>query len=1200
MATEKIYTIKIEASQAQQALDTAVKQFNELKAKAAAANQEQRESKAVYQENATALKELVQQQKALEAAKRTASPGASAMGAGAALDKNLAQQKQLNSIVQESKIVYQDAKAAAEAAGAAVSKQAGSVKELQASVKAYGAAAAEAALTFAPGTIGALRTEIAQLKTDLNQLTEGSAEAAAAIQQIGEKESQLRKLANALNATNPERQARAFTVLNQALVGVVGISLTAAQAFGLSEANAQKYAQRMQALTGVLYSVESVSKLLNGENLSLVKSIYSGAKAWLFAGESATVAGRATRTAIASTGIGLLVLAVGALISLFVDLGSTVKGSESTFTKYKAAVVGVFDGLIAVVKDYFTFLYQLATFDFSGAIKTAQGAGKDIAEAYTKGRAGVIDEARRAELAHEAEKTARYISIIQSRGEDTLALEVANAKRLIDAQKEGSKEQLDAVRDYLVLKNQLLKRQADEEKAQALARLEGLAAIDAAAGKAVIERQRAVLQERLQQQLDADELAGRGQSAATIKLLTEIQATEEAFEKETREKRQAAELAALDARISLRKAKGQEAFAQEVARAEQELQFLKSAAQRGEAAIMAAQAQRNDLVAAHAYELTQRRHALKLAELDAIISLENTKGEDSFEQQVAREERALTYQKQLGTRNLAAEVAQQSKIDNLKAAHALKVDADERAADLARLNARIAYLQVQGEDTTQLQLNLKAKELTTLLGAATQNAAAIIAKQGEIDALIEQQRITTAEKRRARLIEDFEGDMTVLEKQGKDTLALRVKFARAQVALDTDTSEKGLAQRRADVQKLRELEAELSQRGPDIGGALLKLIGIKEEDLPKAKQALADFYQSAGLLANAFLDAATQQTEQALAAAQAQLQTATEQLAQAQSAADATASKLEGSEGAARDYYLQRLAKERAEVERLAAQKAKAAAEEKKQQQEQHKLQKIGLELSAAATLAANVAAAANAVAAGVKAVSGAAALPFPASLPAIVAAVAAVGAAIASAKQLATATKFEAGTGALGADGVLRGPRHAQGGIPFTVGGRPGFEAEGGEAITPVDATQRNGALLALIRTQGRSRTIGPLDMLRLAGNAQAAATAIVPTPKAYYETGGILNKGGTPGGQVSSQDMAAVTVRLDQQNGALLQIAARLDNIAESSAATQAHTRQAAASNQALVDFGPPRIVRSHQEVLDDEQLLKEAKQAKSDASL
>lgn len=31
---------------------------------------------------------------------------------------------------------------------------------------------------------------------------------------------------------------------------------------------------------------------------------------------------------------------------------------------------------------------------------------------------------------------------------------------------------------------------------------------------------------------------------------------------------------------------------------------------------------------------------------------------------------------------------------------------------------------------------------------------------------------------------------------------------------------------------------------------------------------------------------------------------------------------------------------------------------------------------------------------------------------------------------------------------GVLRGPSHAQGGIPFSVGGRPGFEAEGGEAI--------------------------------------------------------------------------------------------------------------------------------------------------------
>ncbi len=1166
--TEKVYRISLEMSQAQQALDTAVKSLADFKQKAADANTEAKESKATYQENAAALKELVVQQKALEAAKKTASAGAPAVAASSALTKNLAEQKLLNTIVQESKVVYLDAKAASEAAGAAVGRQAGTVKELAASVKDYGAAAKGAAKEFAPGTFGVIGAEIEQLKAELQNLVPGSAEAGKAIQELAGKQSALRSLANATAAANPRSQARAFGVLSQALVGVTGIATAAATAFGLSDATAQKYAQQMQGLLGVLYSLESVNKLANSENLSLIKGIVATGKAWFTAGESATAAGRATRLAISSTGIGLLILAVGALISWFVDLGSTVKGSESTFTKYKSVVVGVFDGLLEVVKDFYKLLFQLATLDLSGALATATGAGKDIADAYQKGRAGVIAEAQRAEIAHEVEKTARYIDIIKARGEDTLALEVANIRQKIDSEKAGSKEQLDVIRDYLVLKNQLLKRNQDEEKAQALARLQGLTAIEAANGRAEFEHQLAVKKEQ-QQQLDADLLAGRQNSAASIQLAAEIQALEDSHTKEVREKRQAAELAALDARISLRAAKGQEAFAQEVARAERELQFLRAAAQRDEAAITTAEAHKNDLLAARAYELTQRRHTLKLAELDAIISLENTKGEDSYREQVKREEKALAYMQQAGTRNLAAEQAQQSKVDNLKAARAVKEAADERAADLARLNARIAFLQASGEDTTQLQLNLKAKELNTLLNAAIRNEAAIIGKQGEIDAQIEQQQGQAVERRRAQRVEEFENEVNLLEKRGKDVLAIRLKFAREEVARDISTTEAGLAKRRADVQKVKELELELAQRGPDLGGVLLqKLFKVKDEDVLAVKsaitQAVGQVYAASQELAGAFLDGAMQQTEQALADAQLRLQVVTQQLSDQQSKADADAKALETATGARRDFLLARLAKERQEIDKIASAKAKAAAEEKSQLQEKHRLEKIGQELSAASALATNVAAAASAVYAGIKAVEKGSEVGFPLNIVAIASGIAAVIGAVASAKQLATATRYADGTGALGSDGVLRGPRHSQGGIPFTVAGRPGFEAEGGEAVTPVDATQRNGALLALIRTEGRSRTLGPLDMLRIANNAQAVVSSVRPTPANYFEPGGVLNKSGVSGGQASAADVGALRAEM-QRNNLLL---AQLVGSAEATAGNTARAADHAASTAANTD--------------------------------
>lgn len=51
---------------------------------------------------------------------------------------------------------------------------------------------------------------------------------------------------------------------------------------------------------------------------------------------------------------------------------------------------------------------------------------------------------------------------------------------------------------------------------------------------------------------------------------------------------------------------------------------------------------------------------------------------------------------------------------------------------------------------------------------------------------------------------------------------------------------------------------------------------------------------------------------------------------------------------------------------------------------------------------------------------------------------------------------------------GVLNGPSHNQGGIPFTVGGVPGFEAEGGEAIINKRSTQMFRPLLSAINEAG------------------------------------------------------------------------------------------------------------------------------------
>lgn len=105
--------------------------------------------------------------------------------------------------------------------------------------------------------------------------------------------------------------------------------------------------------------------------------------------------------------------------------------------------------------------------------------------------------------------------------------------------------------------------------------------------------------------------------------------------------------------------------------------------------------------------------------------------------------------------------------------------------------------------------------------------------------------------------------------------------------------------------------------------------------------------------------------------------------------------------------------------------------------------------------------------AAGISAATKAGAgLTFPANLVAIATGISAVLAGILQAKSV---LGFEKG-GLLKFNngGVLNGPSHANGGIPFSVGGRLGFEAEGGEAIINKRSTAMFRPMLSAINAAG------------------------------------------------------------------------------------------------------------------------------------
>jgi hypothetical protein len=422
-----------------------------------------------------------------------------------------------------------------------------------------------------PGSIPALEAEIEELEAAFRRTTVGTAEFDAALLALGKKKGELKSIEDAIDALDPKEKAAAFADFANGVVGAFAIATTAAQTFGLSKEAAEEYQNKLLGLMAVMDGVEQVSRALSSETLSVVKSSWAAAKGYLGMGEAAATGSRAARVALAATGIGLVVVLLGTLYSLWQDFGTTVRSSESNFTKWKGTVMGSLGAALSVVKDFLKFAWQLTTLDFSAAQKTAAEAGTKAGQAFTNGRAAVIDEARRKELAHEVTKNKLMVDVLKARGQDTLALEVAIAKQNLEAQKKGSKEALEALRDYTVLRIQLQKRAQDDEQASRLVFLNGLAAAEAARGADSFKQQLAAKKQQIADLNQAEKEGEYVSQAQRLALDNELQVLLLARAKELAERRAALQAATLNAELARLQARGRDGLTLIQSQAQEEI-----------------------------------------------------------------------------------------------------------------------------------------------------------------------------------------------------------------------------------------------------------------------------------------------------------------------------------------------------------------------------------------------------------------------------------------------------------------------------------------------------------------------------------------------------------------------------------------------------------------------------------------------------
>jgi hypothetical protein len=303
---------------------------------------------------------------------------------------------------------------------------------------------------------------------------------------------------SALEELTAADKAGALGELTQGLTDGLNSAAGGLKLFGANEEQIAKVTGRVEELNGILQGAVSLTTALRKENITAAKSLISGFAA---SAKAARAFVFSTRGAIAATGIGALIIALGVIITNFDKIKKVAKSAAETIGGFLAELFPPLTGVVNRVKEV---AEQIGGFKqlFAGALESAKvfftslGSsfvallkgdfarikqifgefGKESTEAFNKGvedkNKEILEETALARVGNEIKINERIIAERTAVGEDTFLLEKRNLQRQLLLAKEGSEERLDLESEVRQLILARSKELADKEAELAVAKAE--------------------------------------------------------------------------------------------------------------------------------------------------------------------------------------------------------------------------------------------------------------------------------------------------------------------------------------------------------------------------------------------------------------------------------------------------------------------------------------------------------------------------------------------------------------------------------------------------------------------------------------------------------------------------------------------------------------------------------------------------------
>ncbi|WP_333662300.1 hypothetical protein [Chishuiella changwenlii] len=330
-------------------------------------------------------------------------------------------------------------------------------------------------------TVVQLQTELENLIQEMGRLRLANQENSKEYTVLKERATEIR---TALNKVNQEVNASASasasldTLIRATTAISAGFSMAqgAAALFGSENENVERTIAKVTATMAILQGLQQIQLELKRADSIVTVAQTTAQKAYTMVVGTSTGALKLFRIALASTGIGLIVILLASLIANWDKVTASIKNSFPALNgfgdqidKIKAYVMGFLNAYLEMYKTIWNTLMKLKNADFSGAWGEIKNAGGNISDAFNNGKQDSLNASRQEKqnkiLQKAIEEDMRKIEVIEARtGEKQYTRRAKNIKAQLSLVEKGSEEEIKLKQDLNLLYADQEKKQTDEAK----------------------------------------------------------------------------------------------------------------------------------------------------------------------------------------------------------------------------------------------------------------------------------------------------------------------------------------------------------------------------------------------------------------------------------------------------------------------------------------------------------------------------------------------------------------------------------------------------------------------------------------------------------------------------------------------------------------------------------------------------------------